>query len=381
VMQLFGLVNTLLAVEQETARSFLNIITYSVIPLSPTSGIISWVPNAPTFNTLINGYRKERNIKASVEKDLIAQYSPARPLESLPLIQRIDLFQRVLAETKGDALAQILWLNSLTAERWLERRTKYTRSLAVMSIVGYILGLGDRHLSNLMLDQISGEVLHIDFGDCFEVAIHRDKFPETVPFRLTRMLVKAMGVSGVEGNFRASCEATMDVLHTHKDSVMAMLEAFLHDPLVNWRLMGTEDDDAPVATAVTAAAGLEADQPVRVDRNVGSVIAERRPAISAIAETSVKDQRVLNAQARKVIRRVQSKLLGTDFPTERPPMTFPVADGKGGVVAIEEESSVGAAASLSLEPLDIATQVDRLIKEAQSHANLVQLYSGWNPYW
>ena len=58
-----------------------------------------------------------------------------------------------------------------------------------------------------------------------QVAIHRDKFPETVPFRLTRMLVKAMGVSGVEGNFRASCEATMDVLHTHKDSVGARAHA------------------------------------------------------------------------------------------------------------------------------------------------------------
>lgn len=38
-----------------------------------------------------------------------------------------------------------------------------------MSMVGYILGLGDRHPSNLMLDRLSGKILHIDFGDCFEV--------------------------------------------------------------------------------------------------------------------------------------------------------------------------------------------------------------------
>ena len=68
------------------------------------------------------------------------------------------------------------------------------RSLAVMSMVGYILGLGDRHPSNLMLDRLSGKILHIDFGDCFEVAMTREKFPEKIPFRLTRMLVNAMEV-------------------------------------------------------------------------------------------------------------------------------------------------------------------------------------------
>ena len=61
-----------------------------------------------------------------------------------------------------------------------------------MSMVGYVLGLGDRHPSNLMLDRKSGKVLHIDFGDCFEVAMQREKFPERIPFRLTRMLVDSI---------------------------------------------------------------------------------------------------------------------------------------------------------------------------------------------
>lgn len=50
------------------------------------------------------------------------------------------------------------------------------------------------------------------------------------------MLVKAMEVSGIEGNFRSTCENVMQVLRTNKDSVMAMMEAFVHDPLINWRL-------------------------------------------------------------------------------------------------------------------------------------------------
>ena len=46
-----------------------------------------------------------------------------------------------------------------------------------MSMVGYILGLGDRHPSNIMLNRNLGKIVHIDFGDCFEVASLRDKFP------------------------------------------------------------------------------------------------------------------------------------------------------------------------------------------------------------
>ena len=65
----------------------------------------------------------------------------------------------------------------------------------------------------------------------------RDKFPEKIPFRLTRMLINAMEVSGIEGNYRFTCDSVMRVLRQHRDSVMAMLEAFVHDPLINWRLL------------------------------------------------------------------------------------------------------------------------------------------------
>ena len=93
-----------------------------------------------------------------------------------------------------------------------------------MSMVGYVLGLGDRHPSNLMLDRETGGIMHVDFGDCFEVAMRRQKFPERVPFRLTRMLVRAMEVSGIEGNFRITCENVMRVLRNNSDSVIAVLE-------------------------------------------------------------------------------------------------------------------------------------------------------------
>ena len=106
-----------------------------------------------------------------------------------------------------------------------------------MSMVGYILGLGDRHPSNIMLERHTGKIVHIDFGDCFEIAMRREKFPERIPFRLTRMLTKAMEVSGIEGNFRTTCENTIRVMRDSRESLLAIMEAFVYDPLISFRLL------------------------------------------------------------------------------------------------------------------------------------------------
>lgn len=58
--------------------------------------------------------------------------------------------------------------------------------------------------------------------------------PERVPFRLTQNLVDGLGVTGVEGVFRIACEVTMQLLRDNKDSLMSVLDAFIHDPLVEW---------------------------------------------------------------------------------------------------------------------------------------------------
>ena len=95
----------------------------------------------------------------------------------------------------GEDLHKVLWLKSRNSEVWLDRRTTYTRSTAVMSMVGYLLGLGDRHPSNLMLDRYSGKLLHIDFGDCFEASMNREKFPEKVlPSSCAANLMRLQGL-------------------------------------------------------------------------------------------------------------------------------------------------------------------------------------------
>ena len=223
VMQLFGLVNTLLDNDGESFKRHLSVQGFPAIPLSQSSGLLGWVSNSDTLHALIKEYRESRRILLNIEHRIMLQMAP--DYDNLTLMQKVEVFGYAMDNTTGKDLYRVLWLKSKNSEAWLERRTNYTRSLGVMSMVGYILGLGDRHPSNLLLDRVTGNVVHIDFGDCFEVAMHREKYPERVPFRLTRMLTFAMEVSNIEGSYRITCEAVMRVLRENKDSLMAVLEA------------------------------------------------------------------------------------------------------------------------------------------------------------
>lgn len=53
--------------------------------------------------------------------------------------------------------------------------------------MGYLLGLGDRHLDNILLDARSGSVVHIDFNIVFERG-RKLRVPELVSFRLTPLI-------------------------------------------------------------------------------------------------------------------------------------------------------------------------------------------------
>ncbi|KNC81583.1 hypothetical protein SARC_06102 [Sphaeroforma arctica JP610] len=115
---------------------------------------------------------------------------------------------------------------------WVAAKTAYARSTAVMSIVGYIMGLGDRHGENILFDSKSGEIVHVDFN-CMFNAGKLFEIPERVPFRLTHNMIDAFGLTGYEGLFRASCERTLSVMRKEIDTLMSVLTPFIHDPVAD----------------------------------------------------------------------------------------------------------------------------------------------------
>jgi FKBP12-rapamycin complex-associated protein len=201
----------------------------------------------------------------------------------------------------------------------------------------------------------------------------------------------------------------MRVMRDNRYSVMAMLEAFVYDPLISWRLLAKHTNtEAPttisisrVNSGVEQAGGGQQRSPavlipgpgtgmIMPDISADHVLTndaaeilgmdmERSPRRAAsLAVGTMRDvlhrglthelsrtmsqemmmgddepmQENLNARALEVINRIQAKLTGRDF-------------------ARDEEG----------EDLTVAEQVDRLIKEATSVENLCQLFNGWCPLW
>lgn len=94
VMQLFGLVNTLLLHDPDTFRRNLTIQRYAVIPLSTNSGLIGWVPHCDTLHTLIRDYREKRKTMLNIEHRIMLRMAP--DYDHLTLMQKVKFIYVIL---------------------------------------------------------------------------------------------------------------------------------------------------------------------------------------------------------------------------------------------------------------------------------------------
>lgn len=217
-------------------------------------------------------------------------------------------------------------------EAWHTARTAYTRSCAVNSIVGHILGIGDRHTSNILVHTKTGEVVHIDFGFVFEQG-KTLPCPELVPFRLTRDIVDGMGPSGTDGVFFKAAEATLSVLRNNADTLLTILSAVVSDPLYKWSISPQK------------ARQLQQEQAIKEEEEEGDDEGASRPSLLA---SNAEDDENMNDAAARAISKITNKLQG-----------------------YEDSSSFDKS---------VAGQVKLLINEARDPDKLGLMYVGWSPW-
>ncbi|KAG8758789.1 Serine/threonine-protein kinase tel1 [Serendipita sp. 396] len=228
--QVFQLINILLSQDRESKRRSLSLRIYKVIPLPRKNGLIQFLSNTETMANFLPAYHQKYRPEDLTFRD--AQNILAKVSKSPQVEDKINAFRQACSKFHP-VLRHFFTAASKNPATWFSRRLTYSRSVATGSIAGHILGLGDRHLSNLLMDAKSGELIHIDLGIAFDQGKHLP-IPELVPFRLTRDIVDGMGIAGTEGVFRRCSEETLRVLREGSDIIKTVLEVFKYDPLHNW---------------------------------------------------------------------------------------------------------------------------------------------------
>ncbi|EWM21626.1 serine threonine-protein kinase [Nannochloropsis gaditana] len=323
MMEFNGIVNRLLQRDAEGRRRKLRLRTYAVVCLNEECGLMEWVTDTACLRGCIveSARGVERQSKYLRFSDL------RRIVEGMQASHKDDP-TAMAREFRSQVLPFFpptlhRWFFKRFAEptAWLEARTIFTRSAAVWSAIGHVVGLGDRHGENILIDTARGECVHVDFDCLFDKGLTLAR-PELVPFRLTPNMVDAMGVVGYEGPFRRVMEVTLTVLREHRLTLLSVLEPFLADPTVGWDHMRS----GPHLSVI--------DERLRGIYNLR--VPARRSSSSTTARSKSKQQQQQQQQHR-------------------------------------QQSDVAL-------PLSIPGQVQKLIQEATALENLARMYIGWQSW-
>ncbi|VEL36340.1 unnamed protein product [Protopolystoma xenopodis] len=206
LMELNGMINKFLARNSETRQRALQIRTYAVIPLSEKGGLLEWVSHTEPFRSILT----KLYIEAGKPINWAAMSKAAPEMDDSLEVKRDKFLNQWLP--MFPIVFPRWFLNTFpNPSAWYSARECYARTCAVMSMVGYVLGLGDRHTENLLFDAQRGGLVHVDFACVFNTGLTLP-WPELVPFRLTRGMQAALGPALHEGVFRRCCKAVMKLL-------------------------------------------------------------------------------------------------------------------------------------------------------------------------
>ncbi|GAM33244.1 ATR checkpoint kinase [Talaromyces pinophilus] len=192
LMEFNNMINGFLKKDVDSIKRRMYIKTYAVTPLNEECGLIEWVDNLRTLRDIVMKLLRERGIIPNFNE--IRHYLN----EACSHNDKLPVFTTMILSKLPPVLHE--WFVEMFPDpgAWLEARLRFTRTSAVMSMVGHVLGLGDRHGENILFEESTGGILHVDFNCLFDKGLTFEK-PEVVPFRLTHNMVDAFGAYGYNG--------------------------------------------------------------------------------------------------------------------------------------------------------------------------------------
>ncbi|CAM42384.1 putative phosphatidylinositol 3-kinase [Leishmania braziliensis MHOM/BR/75/M2904] len=162
-----------------------------------------------------------------LQRDGLQLYlTPYRVIATGPNEGLVEIVPRVTTflSVQRDVLKYLRVYNS-TAELLRQAMDRYTRSFAGYCVITFVLGIGDRHLENILITQ-DGRLLHIDFG----YVLGNDPKPFPPPMKINREMVEVLGGPQSTGftEFKLYCCSAYNTLRKHASLLLHILLLCAH---------------------------------------------------------------------------------------------------------------------------------------------------------
>lgn len=257
VQQLFSVMNEIFVHTPATCKRRLAIKTYQVVPMTGKVGMIEWLNDTRPLKEIVEEElaRDERKRKdevsilripaAQAHNQWIQSYASKAAQKTLTGLYyamfanatREDTIKKVAstdAMVRWDLLKRGIQALSKSPEAYLAIRGQFARTLSTFNVASYIIGIGDRHLENFLLDHKTGGLIGIDFGHAFGSATQFLPIPELIPFRLTRQLTNFLLPLDADGLLKHNMVHTMSALAENRDMLLNVMDVFIKEPLMDW---------------------------------------------------------------------------------------------------------------------------------------------------
>ena len=177
MMETAALLNRFLGKDSEGRKRGLRLRTYMVVCLNEESGVMQWVGNTGGLRGEVHKVYTSLGLRnpMAILKDCRVEFEKLQSGGGGGgggAAAAKDEERERTARYRSDILPRFpavfhKWfvLSFSDPSAWFEARLTFSRSAAVWSMVGHMIGLGDRHGENILLDKSTGECVHVDF-DC-----------------------------------------------------------------------------------------------------------------------------------------------------------------------------------------------------------------------
>ena len=217
----------LLQSASSTSKKNIDVNTYSIIPLTSRYSLIEWCESTSTIRSILDTAYSEKKHMVNI-RQILTKYPPEN--------NRSDVFppQAWNFVSKLPSLLDEYFLKKYKGVHlWYQSLMNYTKSLAFWSALGYIIGLGDRHADNILLNTENGQLICIDF-DCIFQKGKDLAVPEIVEFRLTKNIESALGAFKSWGLYKLYFVMIFKVFKKHTEDILGTLDTFISDPLIEY---------------------------------------------------------------------------------------------------------------------------------------------------